>query len=163
MEPPLTQKEAEEIVAARRFMIVNVWRNISREAPVKRMPLAMVDCTSVEPQDLFKVDLVFKDRVGENLALDQKREHRWCFFPDMQFEEALLFKTFDNVTDKDVTGRFTIHSAFDDPTTKPMDPTRESIEVRVVAIFPERAEEFSMEPRNKKRRVPTPITHASSA
>jgi len=157
VEPPLSEKEAQEIVAARRFMIVNVWRNISREAPVKRMPLALVDCTSVGAEDTFTVELVFKDRVGENLALDQKQEHRWCYFPDMEFEEALLFKTFDNVDDGDVTGRYTIHSAFDDPTTRPEDPTRESIEVRVLAIFPECFEDGTAEPQSKKRRVPTPI------
>merc|ERR1712051_384515 len=138
-------------------MIVNVWRNISRKAPVKRMPLALVDCTSVDPLDLFTVDLVFKDRVGENLALHHKEEHRWCYFPEMEFEEALLFKTFDNVDDKDMTGRFTIHSAFEDPTTVPKDPRRESIEVRVLAIFPEAAD---IQPVAKRRRVPTPI-HSS--
>lgn len=137
-KPPLTPEEAEEIVRGdRRFAIVNVWRNISREAPVKRMPLAMVDCTSVnEADDLFAVDLIFKDRVGENLALDEKPYHRWYYFPEMDFEEAILFKTMDNIDSTEVTAHSTIHSAFDDPQSTPEDPTRESIEVRVLAIYP---------------------------
>eukprot|EP00927_Polykrikos_kofoidii_P068886 TRINITY_DN6423_c0_g2_i2.p1 TRINITY_DN6423_c0_g2~~TRINITY_DN6423_c0_g2_i2.p1 ORF type:complete len:341 (-),score=72.42 TRINITY_DN6423_c0_g2_i2:353-1375(-) len=137
-KPPLTKDEADKIVAGnRRFAIVNVWRNISRDAPVKRMPLAVMDCTSVvEKEDLFTVELIFKDRVGENLALDEKPYHRWFFYPEMKFEEAILFKTFDSSDSPEHSGRFTIHSAFDDPRTKAEDPTRESIEVRVVAIFP---------------------------
>merc|ERR1719373_102371 len=115
------------------------------------MPLALVDCTSVGPNDTFPVELIFNDRVGENLALDHKQEHRWCYFPSMEFEEALLFKTFDNVDDSSVTGKFTIHSAFDDPTTSPEDPKRESIEVRVLAIFPEAS--GSGEPPAKKIRA----------
>jgi len=135
-EPPLTQGQAQEIVDRRRFLIVNVWRNISRAAPVKRMPLAYVDCETVAADDMFTVDLVFKDRVGQNLALDQKQSHRWCYFSDMVADEAALFKTYDSTEDDGVTGRYTIHSAFDDPTTKETDPTRESIEVRVLAIMP---------------------------
>jgi hypothetical protein len=137
-QPPLSKEEAQEIVdGGRRFMIVNVWRNTSRLAPVKRMPLGVMDCSSVnDEQDLFTVDLVFKERVGENLGLDDRPAHRWCYFPEMEFTEALLFKTFDSLKAPEITGRMCIHSAFNDPTTKPDDPTRESIEVRVLAIFP---------------------------
>jgi len=136
--PPLSADEADEIIRGdRRFAIVNVWRNISRKAPVKRMPLAVVDCTSVhDEEDLFVVDLMFKDRIGENLALDEKPNHRWFFFPEMEFGEALLFKTMDSFQSPEVTARSTIHSAFDDVRTNSEDPTRESIEVRVLAIFP---------------------------
>merc|ERR1711920_1064662 len=112
------------------------WRNISRAAPVKRMPLAYVDFETVAPEDMFTVDLIFKDRVGENLALDQSEAHRWCYFSDMVADEAALFKTYDSTSDDRITGRYTIHSAFDDPNTKDTDPARESIEVRVLAIMP---------------------------
>lgn len=82
------------------------------------------------------MELVFKERTGENLALDDIPAHRWCYFPEMRFDEALLFKTFDSLEAPEITGRMCIHSAFDDPATKQEDPTRESIEVRVLAIFP---------------------------
>merc|ERR1719440_603848 len=116
------------------------------------MPLALVDCTTVAPEDMFTVQLVFKDRVGENLALDVKDSHKWCYFSDMVFNEAILFKTFDNTKDDSVTGRYTIHSAFDDPTTKPEDPARESIEVRVVAIMPADGDGKGDEPPVKRAR-----------
>jgi hypothetical protein len=132
--PPLTEQEAEAIASGgHRFQIVNVWRNISKEAPVKRMPLAVLDCTTVKDDDLFVVDLVFKDRVGENLAIDQTPRHRWYYYPEMKREEVLLFKTFDSAEQKGLA-RFCIHSAFDDPLTAAADPTRESCEVRVLAI-----------------------------
>merc|ERR1712048_1426928 len=93
-----------------------------------------MDCSSINDEnDLFVVDLVFKDRVGENLALDVGEEHRWYYYPQMEFEEALLFKTYDSTQDEGLA-RFCIHSAFDDPLTKEDDPVRESIEVRVLAI-----------------------------
>ena len=76
----------------------------------------------------------FKDRVGENLAVDPRDEHKWYYYPRMMPEEALLFKTFDSA-DEPGLARFTIHSAFDDPKTPPDAPMRESIETRVVAIF----------------------------
>ena len=61
-----------------------------------------------------------------------------------------MFKTFDNTDDDSVTGRYTIHSAFEDPTTKPEDPARESVEVRVVAIF--QSEKEDDEPPVKRAR-----------
>ena len=113
---------------------MNVWRNISSQ-PIRRKPLAVLDCASVEPErDLFTVELVFNDRVGENQGIDARPDaHHWQYFPAMAHDEALLFKTFDS--DESSPARFTMHTAFDDPTTQPSDPTRESIEVRVLAIF----------------------------
>jgi hypothetical protein len=133
--PMLSVEEAELIIGKNQFLIVNVWKNIA-EGPVRRNPLALLDCTSLSQvnDELFTVELVFKDRVGENLSVDHKKEHRWCYFPEMLPSEALVFKTFD--ARQGIQGRHTLHSAFDDPHTVPADPKRESIEVRVVAILP---------------------------
>ena len=51
----------------------------------------------------------------------------------MQADEALLLKCFDSARDH---ARFTAHTAFDDETSPPDAPTRESIEVRTFAFFP---------------------------
>jgi hypothetical protein len=140
-EPPLTPEEAEDIINKRRYLIVNVWRNTSRAAPVTRAPLAYLDCTTVnDDKELFVNELIFKDRVGEVLGLYEQSTHRWYFFPNMEFHEAALFKTFDSSAQPG-RSRFTIHSAFEDPTTTPEDPTRESIEVRVLAIMPRSPED----------------------
>lgn len=149
LTPPLTEEEANHIVAHKRFAIVNAWRNISRSAPVLRMPLGIVDCATTVPDDLFIVDLIFPDRKGTTYALDPRPQHRWYYYPAMKFTEVLLFRTFDNSEDANLTGRFAIHAAFDDPTTQPLDPNRESIEVRVLVIFPDQ----SGEPLTKKSRL----------
>ncbi len=51
----------------------------------------------------------------------------------MQRNEAMLIKCYDSSDDG--RARFTAHSAFDDPTTPPDAPARESIEVRTRAFF----------------------------
>jgi hypothetical protein len=113
-------------------------RNIV-DVPISRKPLAMCDCASVnDDSDLFTVELMFKDRVGENQGIIARPQHKWCYFPQMEKSDALLFKTYDS--DEASKSRFTMHTAFDDPLTCPHDPSRNSIEVRVVAIFPKQPE-----------------------
>ena len=51
----------------------------------------------------------------------------------MQREEAVLIKCYDSETDG--RARFSLHSAFADPTTPADAPPRESIEVRTFAFF----------------------------
>ena len=51
----------------------------------------------------------------------------------MGADEAVLIKGYDSADDG--RARFTPHTAFDDPTTPPGAPPRESIEVRTFAFF----------------------------
>jgi hypothetical protein len=51
----------------------------------------------------------------------------------MRREEALVFKVYDSV--KDGVARWTAHTAFDDPTSRPNARPRESIEIRTLARF----------------------------
>ena len=48
-------------------------------------------------------------------------------------DEALVFKVYDS--EKDGRARFTAHVSFEDPSTPPDAPPRESIEVRAIAFF----------------------------
>uniref|UniRef100_A0A6B2LIE6 Uncharacterized protein n=1 Tax=Arcella intermedia TaxID=1963864 RepID=A0A6B2LIE6_9EUKA len=130
----ISEEEAKEAVSNRRVLICNVWRNIST-FPVKRQPLALLDCSTTKPSEFFTVELVFEDRIGENQGVVPSKDHNWYYFPDMLKDEALIFKTYDSLDDG-VTSRFTMHTAFADPSTQSNHPTRESIEVRVVAIMP---------------------------
>jgi hypothetical protein len=50
-------------------------------------------------------------------------------------ENVLLLKTKTYESETDGRARFLGHSAFDDPNTSPDAPTRESIEVRMMAFF----------------------------
>lgn len=115
----------------RRFAEYNVWRPIV--GPVQTYPLGLVDSSSIEPGDFVVADLVYEDRVGEIYHGRYNPAHRWYYFPLMQREEAVLIKCYDS--EKDGRARFSLHSAFADPTTPPDAPPRESIEVRALAFF----------------------------
>ena len=77
-------------------------------------------------------DLKYRDRTGEVYSLTYSADHRWFYCPDMQPNEALLLKCYDSDPTR---AQMTAHTAFDDPTTPPDAPARESIEVRTLAFF----------------------------
>ena len=122
--------EAERLMR-RRFAIVNVWRSIA--GPVLNHPLTLCDATTTGPDDLVSVERRAKERIGELQVSLFNPEQRWYVFPDMQMDEALLFKTFDSETDGRT--RFTIHTSFEDPGAPADAPPRESIETRCLLFF----------------------------
>jgi hypothetical protein len=113
------------------FAVVNVWRPI--RGPLQTAPLALADAQSVAPQDLVAADLAYADRTGEIYYAHWNPMHRWVYFPDMETDEALLIKGYDSR--EDGRARFTLHTAFDDPTTPENAAPRESIEVRALVFF----------------------------
>ena len=116
----------------KRFVEINVWRNIAHD-PVEMSPLGFVDSESIAPRDLAVCDLVYADRTGEIYQGVYNADHRWCYFPAMTRDEAILIKCFDSA--KDGRARFSMHSAFDDPTSPANAKPRQSIEVRTLAFF----------------------------
>jgi len=114
----------------RRFAIVNLWRPI---APVLESPLALADAASIDEADLVPSDLVYADRVGETFSVLFNPRQRWVYFSRLQPDEALLIKCYDSATDG--RARLSFHGAFDDPTTPPDAPPRESIEVRTLVFW----------------------------
>ncbi len=122
--------EAETLLK-RRFAIINVWRSI--RGTVQTGPLALCDASSVAPENLVPVKRKAKDRTGEIQMALYAPGQRWYYFPQMTMDEALLIKTFDS--EDDGRARFTIHTAFDDPTAPAGAPSRESIETRCFVFF----------------------------
>jgi hypothetical protein len=122
--------EADKLLQ-RRFAIVNVWRSI--DGPVYNYPLALCDAATVRPEDLVSVERRAEERTGELQVALHHLGHRWYYFPEMQMDEALLFKTFDS--DTDGRARFTIHSSFEDPAAPVDAAPRESIETRCLVFF----------------------------
>ena len=116
----------------KRFVEINVWRNISHD-PVEMSPLGFVDAESIAPRDLAVCDLIYADRTGEIYIGVYNADHRWYYFPRMTREEAVLIKCYDSM--KDGRARFSLHSAFDDPTSPANPKPRESIETRTFAFF----------------------------
>jgi hypothetical protein len=115
----------------RPFAIINVWRSIA--GTIIDHPLVLCDATSVRPEDLISVERRAEERIGELQVALHNPAHRWYYFPDMQMDEALLFKTFDSETDGRT--RFTIHSSFEVPGVPADARPRESIETRCLVFF----------------------------
>ncbi len=113
------------------FAIINIWRSI--KGTIVNHPLAMCDATTVPDATLVPVKREGKERMGELQLMLYDSSHRWCYFPQMTYSEALLFKTFDSRTDGRT--RFTAHTSIDDPTARDDAPPRESIETRCFVFY----------------------------
>jgi len=147
----MSSNDVEDIIANKRFMILNVWRNTDRQNALKRFPLACLDCRTVNDEDVFdweppegsfRVCDGFADHpdnyVPTKQCLEAMERHEWFYYPGMTCSEALMFKTFDS-TDRQGTAQACFHTAFSHPATKPDDPDRQSCEVRVLIIMSETA------------------------
>ena len=119
------------VLLQRRVAFYNVWKPLYRR--VEELPLAMCDATTHAPEDMLRMELKYRERTGEIYVMRHSPVHRWVYFPQMAADQALLLKTYDSETDG--RARFMGHSAFEDPTTPPGAPKRESIEVRTMAFF----------------------------
>jgi len=126
----LLPDEAEELLK-RRFAVVQTWRPINK--PVQREHLAIADARSVGIKELIPSARVYPDRRGEVYHSTYNPEHRWYYFPNMRRNEAIVFKCYDS--ERDGRARWTAHCGFDDPTSSPGAPPRESIEMRTLAFF----------------------------
>jgi hypothetical protein len=116
---------------ARRFGSINVWRPLS--GPVETAPLAICEYGSIRDEDLIVAERRYRDRVGGIYYLAYDPDQRWYYFPKMMPDEIVLLKCYDSLTDG--TARWTAHGAFDDPTTPPGAPPRESIEIRTLVFY----------------------------
>lgn len=123
--------EALDPLLERRFAIINVWRSIA--GPVVDHPLVLCDATTVRAQDLVAMERRAEERTGELQVALFHPAQRWYYYPLMQPDEVLVFKTFDSATDGRT--RFTVHSSCQDPSAPDDAPTRESIETRCFVFF----------------------------
>ena len=116
-----------------RVVLINLWRGI---APVERLPLAVCDASTVTAADLtlgligHKPGDDFEFLEGFNVAYSPA--HRWYYYPRMQPAELLVFKLCDS---DGVRPQLTAHTAFDDPSSLPNAPPRQSLEIRTISFF----------------------------
>jgi hypothetical protein len=115
----------------KRFAIVQVWRPIRGKVMID--PLAMCDGRTIPQKGFILVQRRYQYRTGEVYHIAYDPAHVWYYFPQMARNEALVFKVFDSAPQ--VTTRFTAHTSFDDPTSPPNAPPRESIETRTFAFW----------------------------
>ena len=122
-------EEADQLLKGR-VQVINLWRPI--RGPVRDAPLAMLDGTTVAPDDLVASDLIYPNRNGETYSVKFNPNHRWFYFPEMTADEAILLKCYDSASDGRT--RFGPHTAFADPTTPKDTSPRESIELRTLVF-----------------------------
>jgi len=122
--------EADELLK-KRFAIIQVWRAIRN--PIQADPLTICDSLSVATADFLTAERRYPHRVGETYRMAFNPGHEWYYFPQMAKDEALVFKVFDS--DTSISGRFTPHTSFTDPTSPSNAPARESIEMRALAFY----------------------------
>jgi hypothetical protein len=132
IERLMPERAAE--LAGKRLVNINVWRGT---IPVENMPLAVCDARSVGKADFLQVALGkpeggFKEGMPAGLNMAFNPNHQWYYFPDMQPDEALVFRLFDTA---DPDWKMSGHTAFVDPTSDPASPKRQSFEVRTIAVF----------------------------
>jgi hypothetical protein len=107
--------------------------------PPQDVPLAVCDSLTVARGDLLPADGVYDEGDDpskwwelEAYVLGYNPAHRWLYYRDMQLDEVLIFRGYDN----NPTWRAGVpHSAFDDPTCPPNAPARVSIEARVFVVY----------------------------
>jgi hypothetical protein len=123
--------EAEELLK-HRFAINNLWRPI--RGPVLESPLTLCDAQSLSEENLIASDLKYPDRTGETYAITYNPHQCYYYFPKMQADEIVLIRCYDSALRG--AARFSAHTGFDDPTSPPDAPPRESLEVRMLVFFP---------------------------
>jgi hypothetical protein len=142
---PIVAQEAVD--GKRRFALINVWRNIQRDKPVRQYPLACVDAATVNFADLRTFQIHYSDRIGENYFACHDPRHEWWYYPEMTIGEALLIKQWDSFGDlakgldrdheQGNISTMSLHSSFLDTALnlEKSEWERESIEVRCVVIW----------------------------
>jgi len=123
----------------RRYLYLNLWRNIC-DTPIENDHLALLDeRTTVKPDDY-----IAKDLFGEGYSVVQydlnarhADNHKWYYYPKMKKDEAILFKQLDSDWTK--TGRICFHTSVNNPEVTNY-ASRESIEVRMVCYWNEKAD-----------------------
>jgi hypothetical protein len=120
----------------KRWRAFNVWQQIS--PPPQDTPLALCDSSSVAPDDVLNGEghISADDEKVIGLAFYRHNPaHRWYYFSEMLPGEALIFSGFDPAAGP--VYRRVPHVAFDLPNPPTNAVYRNSVEVRVVAVFEE--------------------------
>lgn len=124
------------------FMVINFWRPVYQQGPLRHLPLAVCDPASVEADDVVPSALhgfAPTGRPTNQLSLRFGQAQQWFFYPGMTNDEVLAFKIFETFKDGRRPGLQTcFHTAFPDPAATPDTPKRQSCEHRVGVFILER-------------------------
>jgi hypothetical protein len=126
-------KEFEYSDEAWDFAVYNLWRPVG--GPVERDPLVLIDASTVARSDILEYSPI-KDRDDGRAALPLYNPDQTLYYvPHMQPHEVLVFKQLDS---RPGHALVCPHTSFRDPTAKADARARESIDIRMVCVFPKR-------------------------
>jgi hypothetical protein len=120
------------------FMAIDFWRTTNMAEPLRHMPLALCDPTSVAPDDVIPTILTGiapEGRESRHLSLRFNAGQRWYHYPRMTGDELLAFKIFQCAKDGDGDFASCFHSAFADPDMPADAEHRQSCEHRVGVLI----------------------------
>jgi hypothetical protein len=120
------------------FMAIDFWRVTNMAEPLRHMPLALCDPTSVAPDDVIPTTLTGiapEGRESHHLSLRFNAGQLWYHYPRMTGDELLAFKIFQCAKQGESPFASCFHSAFADPETPPDAEHRQSCEHRVGVLL----------------------------
>ena len=128
--------EREEV---QEFVTLDFWRTTNMAGPLKHMPLALCDPTSIDSADIIPTALEGIAPGGAltyHVSLAHNELQRWYYYPDMTADEVLVFKLFQlKKEEQSPPYRACFHTAFEDPTTPADAQPRQSCEHRVSVLL----------------------------
>ena len=152
---PFSEPGWKSLVEGRHFQVFNFWQSSKRMGLIEVMPLSLCDMNSVNPDDMIYADSWNQTKhpqklVSFRLAYDVRQ--KWYYYPDMQPNELLIFKQYDSMQEMP-NMRCVFHGAIDLPNTPRNAPLRETIEVRLLALY-ERENDKQSRVRRFQSQVP---------
>ena len=131
------QEEWRKFAKRRHGAVYNIWRSIDFDSTVERDPLAVCALGNVDPCDMipacsYQSLTSSSGFVSYNLVYNPFQ--RWFYYPNMQADEALVFRLYDSRVE-DQSRRGVFHATAQDPNALPNAKIRKSVEIRVGALF----------------------------
>ena len=129
---------AADIVAARRIVMLQLWRNVGERK--MDLPMAFCDARTVTPAETRPfpyTGYVAGGRSFDALAVVEPTApaaHGWYAFPEMAPDEVVAFRTYDTDLVREERTWFTPHTAIRDPEVELGQPARRSVELRVMCL-----------------------------
>ena len=120
------------------FMAIDFWRTTNMAGPLRHMPLALCDPTSVAADDLIPTALTGiapEGRETHHLSLRFNAAQLWYHYPLMTGDELLAFMIFECWKEGGPGFASCFHSAFADPDAPDGAEHRQSCEHRVGVLL----------------------------
>ena len=120
-----------------KIMVFNLWRRFDKDGV--DAPFAVCDSRTVSEKELIPTDLHnYLEDQEDSLTVEifqssHSDKHEWNYYPKMNRDEVLMFKTYDSTLNPFMP---TLHSAFDDISFEGKDVSPGmSLEVRAICFF----------------------------